>query len=302
MAARKGGMPTPLGRVMTAMVTPMDDELKVDLDSAQRVADYLLNNGTDSIVVCGTTGESPTLSDQERVDIVKAVKEVADGRGKVIAGSGCNSTWESVKITKDVTAAGADAAMVVVPYYNKPPQEGIYRHFKEVAAATDLPIIAYNVPSRTSVNMTSETVIRLAFDVENIIAVKEAAGDLSQASRMIAGTSDDFYFFSGEDDLNLPYLSLGANGFISVTAHTVGPQLAEMVDKFSKGDTAAAQRIHEEISPMTKAMFATTNPILPKAAMKLLGIPVGGLRPPMIEATEEQVESLRQTMESMGLL
>ena len=290
-----------LGTLHTAMVTPFKDDLSVDYDKTEELAAYLVDNGSEGLVVSGTTGEAPTLSDDEKVKLYKVVKNAVGDRAKVIAGTGYNCTRESIFLTKEAEKVGVDACMLVVPYYNKPPQEGLYNHFKMVAENTSLPVILYNVPARTITNLDAETVIRLS-QVNNIVAVKEASGDLEQIEKIIFETGDDFLVLSGEDACTYPMLSLGANGVISVAAHVAGNEIKEMLEVWKNGDKQKACDIHERLLPLFETLFLTTNPIMVKAALNLKGINVGGLRPPMIEATDEQIDKLKTLMQQMNLL
>lgn len=282
-----------LGTVITAMVTPFDGDLKLDLTKAEHLADYLINNGSDGLVVAGTTGESPTLSKQEKEALYKTIASVAKGKATVIAGTGSNSTSESIELTSLAEKAGVDAAMLVVPYYNKPPQAGLYKHFSLVARSTDLPIVLYNVPSRTACNLEASTVIQLAQDHENIRSLKEAGSDVAQISRITSETPDDFEIYCGQDDWNLMMLSLGCCGFISVASHVAGSEIKEMAEAYLAGDVKKAVKMHNRLMPVYKVLFETTNPIMVKAAMNHLGIDVGAPRLPLIEANDDQMRNLK---------
>lgn len=286
------------GTVITAMVTPFDENLKVDLDKAQRLANYLTENGSDGLVVSGTTGESPTLSKDEKIQLFKAVKDAVGNDVKVIGGAGSNSTHESVELSQAAEATGIDAVMLVVPYYNKPPQSGLFAHFSTVANSIELPVILYNVPPRTSCNLDADTVIRLS-EISNIVALKEAGSDVSQITRVVAQTPNDFSVYCGQDEWNLPMLSLGASGFISVSAHVVGNEISEMARLYFSGDRLGAQRIHEALIPVHKALFKVTNPIMVKAAVGLLWEDVGIPRLPLVEATQEQKNELKIVLDSI---
>lgn len=289
-----------LGTVITAMVTPFDGELKLDLAKAEKLADFLISNGSDGLVVAGTTGESPTLSKLEKKQLFETISNVAGIRAKVIAGTGSNSTADSIELTQIAEKAGVDAAMLVVPYYNKPPQAGLYKHFSLVAKQTDLPIVLYNVPSRTACNLEAETVIRLAKDHENISALKEAGNDVAQISRIISETPEGFEIYCGQDDWNLMMLSLGCSGFISVASHVAGKKIKEMANSYKSGNVKRAVELHNSLMPVYKALFKTTNPIMVKAAMNYFGVNVGEPRPPLIEASEDQVSYLINVLDQLS--
>lgn len=289
------------GSVITAMVTPFRDDLSLDLDRAQEVAAWLLDRGSDALVVAGTTGESPTLSDREKVDLWRATVQAAEGKGQVIAGSGTYDTTHSVHLTEEAEKAGCHGILVVSPYYNKPPQEGLYRHFNTVASATGLPVILYNIPGRTSVRIANETLLRLA-EVDNIIAVKDATGDLAGTTELIAEAPADFEVISGEDLLTFHLTCLGGTGVISVTSHLAGERMRQMIDMVESGDVAGARKIHHELIPLYKGLFITTSPIPVKAAMALAGQPVGPPRLPLIPATDEEIARIKKAMEDAGAL
>ena len=233
------------GRLLTAMVTPFDKDLEVDYKKAQELAQYLIANGNDGIVVAGTTGESPALSNSEKLNLFKAVKEVVGKKGQVIAGTGSNSTKDSIELTQAAAESGADGVMLVVPYYNKPPQDALYQHFSAVAQTTKLPILLYNVPGRTSTNMLPDTISKLS-KVPNIIAIKEAAGDMDQVSAIKALVSEDFFIYSGDDSLTLPMLALGGYGVVSVAGHIVGKEIKEMINNYLVGNIKEAQKLHQD--------------------------------------------------------
>ncbi|MBI2875199.1 MAG: 4-hydroxy-tetrahydrodipicolinate synthase [Firmicutes bacterium] len=285
------------------MVTPFDDELSVDYDRAAELAEWLVENGSDGIVVAGTTGESPTLTEEEMLNLFQVVADAVGDRTMVIAGTGSNSTARSVELTRKAARTGIHGIMAVVPYYNRPTQEGLALHFKEVAACTDLPVILYNVPGRTGTNLLPSTVARMA-DVSNITAVKEASGNLDQVSEIRRLVPDTFLIYAGDDNLTLPILAVGGCGVISVASHLVGREMKQMVECFQAGKTGEARRIHLRLLPLFKALFAVTNPILAKKSLALAGFPVGGLRPPLIEpgAGTSEVASLREVMASLGVL
>ncbi|MFZ5943640.1 MAG: 4-hydroxy-tetrahydrodipicolinate synthase [Bacillota bacterium] len=286
------------GRLLTAMVTPFNEKLEVDLKKAQELAEYLIANGNDGIVVAGTTGESPTLSSLEKKSLFKAVKDVVGNKGQVIAGTGSYSTSESVELSLNAEEIGVDGIMLVVPYYNKPPQEALYLHFKTIAESTKLPVLLYNVPGRTSTNMQPETVGRLS-QISNIKAIKEAAGDMDQVSSLKNLVPSDFLIYSGDDSLTLPMLAIGAYGIISVAGHVVGNEIKQMIEDFLAGNIQKAQQLHSQLFPVFKTMFITTNPIPVKTAVNLMGIQVGGMRLPMIEATKDQEEKIKALLQKL---
>jgi len=270
------------------MVTPFDAELNVDYGRARELARMLVSNGSDGVVVSGTTGESPTLTNEEKLRLFREVKEALGDSYAVVAGTGNYCTSESVELTRAAAEVGVDAAMAVVPYYNNPPQEGLYRHFRAIAEASPLPLILYNVPSRSPRNLEPNTVARLASDVKNVAAVKEASKNLEQITEIIAKTPDGFLVYSGDDSTTLPILGVGGYGIISVASHVAGPQIRRMIDAFVEGRVDEAQAINCKLMPLFKALFITSNPIPVKAALKLCGFPVGGLRLPLVEATEAE--------------
>ncbi|MCM3214691.1 4-hydroxy-tetrahydrodipicolinate synthase [Niallia taxi] len=275
------------GRVSTAMITPFDAKGHIDFPKTTQIVNHLIANGTDSLVVAGTTGESPTLSKQEKIALFKHVVKVVEKRVPIIAGTGGNNTYDSIEMTKEAERAGVDAVMVVGPYYNKPNQEGLYQHVKAVADATSLPVMIYNIPGRSAVNIEPETIIRLSA-VENIVAVKEASGNLNNITKIIAGTPSDFYVYSGDDSLTLPLLSVGGTGVISVASHVIGPEMQAMVAAFLEGDIAKAAQMHQELLPVMTALFAAPNPVPVKTALQLKGIDVGSVRLPLVPLTEEE--------------
>ncbi|MGB8699009.1 MAG: 4-hydroxy-tetrahydrodipicolinate synthase [Thermosynechococcaceae cyanobacterium] len=281
---------TRFGRIVTAMVTPFDGEGQVNFAVAEQLADYLANHGSDALVVCGTTGESPTLTWDEEYQLFQVVKQAVSGRAKVIAGTGSNSTQEAIEATGKAASLNLDGALLVVPYYNKPPQEGLHDHFKAIAQSVpDFPIMLYNVPGRTGQNLLPETVARLA-EVPNIVAIKEASGNLDQTSQVRRLTPPDFDLYSGDDSLTLPMLAVGTTGVVSVASHLVGDRLKQMISAFFAGHPQEATDIHLQLLPLFKALFLTTNPIPIKAALRLQGWAVGNTRlplsaiPPTIEA------------------
>lgn len=283
------------GQVLTAMVTPFDQNGEIDFEATRTLVNYLLANGTDGLVVSGTTGESPTLTTEEKVALFKFVVEVVAGRVPVIAGTGSYDTRASISLTKLAEEAGVDGIMLVVPYYNKPNQEGLYQHFKTIAESTKLPILLYNIPGRSSVNMTAETVIRLS-EIDNIAAVKEASGNLDQMAEIISKTPSDFALFSGDDGLALPVLAIGGNGVISVASHVIGNELQDMINSFNSGDHQKAASEHRRLLPIMRALFAAPSPAPVKAALNMNGINVGGLRLPLVPLTAEEEKTLQKVL------
>ncbi len=290
------------GRMLTAMVTPFDKNLEVNYDMAAKLAEYLLEQGNDGIVVNGTTGESPTLNDDEKVQMFRTVKQTVGERAVVIAGTGSNNTHHSIELTQKAAECGVDGIMLVVPYYSKPSQEGLYQHFKTVAAATDLPIILYNIPGRCGTNLAPETVVRLANDVPNIVAIKEASGNLDQIARLKTMCPADFAIYSGDDSLTLPILSIGGAGIISVVAHVAGKDLRKMVDAYFAGNVAEAQEINMKLYDIFKTMFITSNPVPVKYALNRIGINVGGVRLPLFEANDAEKAKIDASLSNLGLL
>ena len=291
-----------LGRVITAMVTPFNNDMSVNYDGAQKLAEHLLDNGTDSLVICATTGENPTLTHEEKLKMFTAVKEVTKDRAMMIAGTSSYDTAGSVSLTKEAAALGADAILAVTPYYNKPPQDGLYAHFSAIAEAADgLPVILYNVPSRTGVNLEAPTVARLS-KITNIVAVKEASGSLDQASSIRATAEPDFMIYSGDDSLTLPLLSVGACGVVSVASQLVGREIGEMVASFEKGDNAAALELHLSLLDIFRKLFICSNPIPLKYCMNRIGLNVGPCRLPLVECSKEHAAALDKVLQDAGLL
>lgn len=292
-----------LGKVLTAMVTPFDNELRVDLDRAAELAAYLVDRGSDGIVVCGTTGEAPTLTTPEKIDLFRVVKQAIGDRATVVAGTGNNDTADSIEITAQVAGMGMDAVMLTGPYYNKPSQEGFYQHFKAIAVTTDLPVVLYNVPGRTAKNIEAATVLRLAEELDNVVALKEAGGDFEQISAICAGVPDDFVIYSGEDMLTLPMLAVGCHGVISVASHVAGQRIAAMIAAFEAGKIQEASEIHQSLLPIYKACFlGSGNPACVKRALELAGFATGGLRLPIVPATDADTAVIRQACVGLGLV
>jgi 4-hydroxy-tetrahydrodipicolinate synthase len=288
-----------LGSVLTAMVTPFRADGAVDVERFRELATFLVDNGSDGLVVCGTTGESPTLTDAEKLELFRAAVETVGDRATVVAGTGTYDTAHSAHLTKQAQALGVDGILVVTPYYSKPPQRAIVRHFEEIAGATDLPVIAYNIPSRVVVDIESATIGRLA-EIENVVAVKQAHDDLDEARFIAEETTLDLY--SGDDPITLAFLGLGAAGVVSVTAHLWGPQIAEMIRLHHQGDVGGARTIHEELQPSYDLLRIQTNPIPIKAALNLTGHEVGRHRLPMVEPDENELAEVRSCLERAGLL
>ncbi|WOV83029.1 4-hydroxy-tetrahydrodipicolinate synthase [Sporosarcina jeotgali] len=283
------------GQLITAMVTPFDEQGEIDFPAARNLINHLIENGSDALVVAGTTGESPTLTNEEKVNLFEFTVQVAGGRFPVIAGTGSNNTRESIQLTQQAEAAGVDGIMLVTPYYNKPSQEGMYQHFKTIAQASSLPIMLYNIPGRSSVNMSPDTIIRLA-DIPNIVAVKEASGDLDAMADIIEHTPADFALYSGDDGLTLPVLSIGGAGVVSVSAHIIGPEMKTMMSHFNSGRIREASTLHRRMLPIMKELFAAPNPSPVKAALNLEGVAVGGVRLPMLPLTDVQLSSLNRVL------
>jgi len=283
------------GRLITAMVTPFDERGEVDYAQARKLALALIDSGSEGVVIVGTTGESPTLVREEELRLFAEIKEAVGTRGSVIAGTGSNSTAEALSATREAEQAGVDACLLVVPYYNKPTQEGLYRHFRTIAESTSLPCILYNVPARTVVNLSAETTIRLS-EIDNIIGIKEASGNLDQISRIITGTPDDFLVWSGNDNDTLPILALGGYGVISVASHLTGRQMQNMITSFLEGRTEQASRIHRHLLPLFDAMFVVANPIPVKHALNHIGFRVGQPRSPLTPPDERTAAVIEEAL------
>ncbi|MFB4165943.1 4-hydroxy-tetrahydrodipicolinate synthase [Alteribacillus sp. JSM 102045] len=283
------------GRISTAMVTPFDNQEEVDYSAVTKLVNHLISNGSDSLVIAGTTGESPTLSKEEKLTLFEHVVKVVNGRVPVIAGTGCNNTKASIELTKKAEKTGIDAVMLVTPYYSKPSQEGMYLHFKKVAESTQLPVMLYNIPGRSAAGLTPETIIRLA-EIENITAVKEASGDLDAMAYIIENTSENFLLYSGDDSLTLPVMSIGGTGIVSVSSHVIGNEMQDMVQSFLNGHPQYAAKRHRELLPTMKSMFAAPSPAPVKAALEIQGIISGDVRLPMVRLNEEEMNMLRSTL------
>jgi len=296
-------MTTPrFGRMITAMVTPFSEDLGLDLDRAAQLANKLVDEGSDALVVCGTTGESPTVFYDQKIDLFRAVIDAVGDRVPIIANAGDNCTDDSVEFAKKVVGLGVDAIMAVVPYYNKPPQEGLFRHFCTIAGAVDVPVIVYNIPGRCVINAEPATILRIARECDNVVALKQANADLSQTAAVLAEAPEGFEVFAGDDELTLPMMGLGGTGVISVVSHVAGPRFKEMIEAQAAGDHTRALRIHLELLPLMKSLFMTANPIMVKKALELQGFPVGGVRLPLVESTAEQAAELERVMRHVGAL
>lgn len=279
------------GRLITAMVTPFGEDGEINWEATSRLVDELIEQQKSAaLVVCGTTGESPTLRDKEKLQLFSFVKKQAAGRCKIIAGTGSNSTQHSIEMTRDAEAIGVDGVLLVVPYYNKPNQEGLYQHFSAIAAATSLPCILYNVPGRTGVSMSAETTLRLA-EIPNIVATKECAS-VDQVTQIVTACPEDFYVYTGDDSAGLASLAVGGHGIISVASHVAGAQMHEMIEAFTAGNVRRAGELHRQLFPLFKGLFECPqplpNPSAVKYALKLRGIDVGSVRLPLVPPTEEE--------------
>ena len=292
----------PTGKLLTAMATPFDQNLEVDLRKAQTLALQLVQDASDGIVVAGTTGESPTLGEQEKIDLWTAVVDAVGDRADVWANTGNYDTRASVALSRRAEQLGLHGVMLVVPYYNKPSQEGLYQHFRTIAEAIRLPVMLYNVPSRTAQNMTAQTVLRLQRDCPNIVAVKEASGNFEQAAEIIKGSGQEFALYSGDDKATLPLLAIGADGVVSVASHLVGPQIRRMLDAFLTGQVRVAQELHHALLPLFTGLFVTSNPVPLKWALKAVGRDMGGVRPPLAAPSASEEAFLHSLLHEQGLL
>lgn len=285
-----------LGQICTAMVTPFDRKGNLDLKKTSQLVNYLIGHGTDSLLVAGTTGESPTLTTEEKLALFSHTVEAAGGRVPVIAGTGGNNTRASVELTKKAEEIGVDGILLVAPYYNKPNQEGLYQHFKTVAASTSLPVIIYNIPGRSVVKISAETMIRLS-QIDNIAGVKEATGDLDQMSEIIEETDSNFRLYTGDDGNTLPVLSIGGEGVISVAAHVIGDEMQEMIKAYRTGNPQNAAQWHRRLLPLMRELFKAPSPVPVKTALQLQGIDVGGVRLPLVPLNEEERLSLQRMLD-----
>jgi 4-hydroxy-tetrahydrodipicolinate synthase len=286
------------GRVSTAMVTPFDSKGHIDFPKTTQLINHLIENGTDSIVVAGTTGESPTLSKEEKSALFQHVVKVVDKRVPVIAGTGSNNTYASIELTKKAEQLGVDAIMLVAPYYNKPNQEGLYQHFKAIAESTSLPVMVYNIPGRAVVNILPETVVRLSA-IPNIVAVKEASGDLNAMSYIIANTPEDFLLYSGDDGITVPVLSIGGVGIVSVASHIIGNEMQEMIQAFLKGEHQTSAKLHQKLLPIMQGLFAAPSPGPVKTALQLKGLDVGSVRLPLVPLSEQERKTLTDLLNTI---
>ena len=286
---------------LVAIVTPFKNG-KIDEDALKELIEFQIENGTHGIVPCGTTGESPTLSHEEHEYVIELTVKTVNKRVPVIAGTVSNSTKEAIRLTRFAKEIGADGALVVVPYYNKPTQEGLYQHFKQIASQVDIPIILYNIPGRSVVNMAPETVARLAGDYKNIVGVKEATGSVAQASKVIQLCGPDFIVLSGEDALNFPLLAIGARGFITVTANIAPKDVSDLYNHFSNGDFEKARKLHYKLQPLNEALFIETNPIPIRAALSIMDKIKYEYRLPLTEMTDSHFEELKEALSDYGLV
>ena len=291
---------TEIGRLITAMVTPFDEKGAVDYDQAKRLAKALLDSGSDGLVITGTTGEGPTLRAEEKIRLYAEVKEAIGSRGAVIAGTTDNDTAKSIELSAEAESVGADALLLTVPAYNKPPQEGLYQHFKAIAESTSLPCLLYNVTSRTSLNMTDETTIRLSH-IDNIVGVKEAGSDLNQITRIIDGSGDGFRVWSGNDDETFSIMATGGYGVVSVLSHLVGNQIKQMMGYLLEGDLEKAAAEHRRLLPLFKVMFIVSNPIPLKYSLNQVGFNVGPMRLPLVLPDDKSAEKIRDVLSNYDI-
>ncbi|MED4241013.1 4-hydroxy-tetrahydrodipicolinate synthase [Priestia megaterium] len=288
------------GQVLTAMVTPFDHNGEIDFKATEALVDYLIANGTDGLVVAGTTGESPTLTTEEKIELFKCVVEAAAGRVPVIAGTGSNNTKASISLTKLAEETGVDGIMLVAPYYNKPSQEGLYHHFKTIAESTSLPVMLYNIPGRSVANISVETIVRLS-EIPNVVSIKEASGDLDAMAEIISKTSSDFTLYSGDDGLTIPVLAIGGAGVVSVASHIIGNDMQKMINAFKNGDVQNAAATHRNLLPIMRALFIAPSPSPVKAALNLIGTHVGGVRLPMVPLSNEEQSALEKALQTSGI-
>lgn len=288
------------GQVLTAMVTPFDQNGEIDFNATKTLVEHLITNGTDGLVVAGTTGESPTLTTEEKIELFKCVVEAAAGRVHVIAGTGSNNTQASISLTKLAEETGVDGIMLVAPYYNKPSQEGLYQHFKTIAESTSLPVMLYNIPGRSVVNISVETIVRLS-EIPNVVSIKEASGNLDAMAEIISKTPSDFTLYSGDDGLTIPVLAIGGAGVISVASHIIGNDMQEMINAFKNGDVQKAAATHRNLLPIMRALFIAPSPSPVKAALNLNGIQVGGVRLPMVPLSNKEQSVLEEVLQASGI-
>jgi len=286
------------GKISTAMVTPFDSKGNIDFAKTTKLVNFLIDNGSDSLVVCGTTGESPTLTSEEKLALISHVVTTVNGRIPVLAGTGSNNTRETVELTKKVSALGVDAIMVVVPYYNKPNQEGLYQHFKAAAESTELPVMLYNVPGRTIASLSVDTVVRLS-EIPNIVAIKDATGNLGIMTEIIDRTSDDFELYCGDDGLTLPAFAIGSKGTVSVASHVLGNEMQQLAESYFTGNMEKAQFLHRKLSPLFEGFFMAPSPSPIKTALQMKGLDVGGVRLPLVPLSENERTTLSSLMSQL---
>src|SRR5690625_828717 len=286
------------GKVLTAMVTPFDNRGNVDFEQTTILIDYLLANGTEGLVITGTTGESPTLSETEKINLYQHVVKAVNNRVPVIAGTGSNNTASTIALTKEAEKCGVDGIMLVTPYYNKPNQQGLYQHFKSIAEETSLPVMLYNIPGRSSVNMSGETIIDLS-KIDNIVSVKDASGDFNQVCVIIENIDKQFTVYSSEDALTFPLMAVGAQGVVSVSSHIIGNEMQSMVKAFNAGNVQKAAEKHRKLLPIMTGLFQAPSPVPVKAALQMKGIEVGGVRLPLVELTESERENLKKIIDGI---
>ncbi len=289
------------GNLYTAMVTPFTDSGEVNYKKSRELASHLIDEGCDGLVICGTTGEVPTLSHQEKLDLLQNIVDEVGEKAEIIAGTGSYNTEASIELSREAEEIGVDGVMLVVPYYNKPPQAALYQHFKTVAESIELPVMLYNVPGRTSRNMEAKTTIQLA-EIDNIVAIKEASGDFDQATEIIARAGDKIDVYSGDDSLTLPLMALGGRGVVSVAGHLVAAEIRDMIDSALANDFNRAAEINKKLFPIFKNMFISTNPIPVKTALNMKGWDLGGFRQPLAELEESKKNLLRNLLENYNLL
>ena len=290
-----------LGNLYTAMVTPFTESGEVNYEKARDLASHLINEGCDGLVICGTTGEVPTLTGQEKLKLLENIVAEVGDEAEIIAGTGSYNTKASIELSREAEEIGVDGVMLVVPYYNKPPQRALYQHFKSVAESIDLPVMLYNVPGRTSRNMEAKTTIQLA-EIDNIVAIKEASGDFDQATEIIARAGDKIDVYSGDDSLTLPLMSLGGKGVVSVAGHLVASEIKDMIELALANDFKRAAEINKKLFPIFKNMFISTNPIPVKTALNMKGWDLGGFRPPLTELESSKKDLLKNLLENYNLL
>ena len=287
-------MQNPFGQILTAMVTPFNDDFSIDYKSTEKLIDHLIKTGTDTIVVAGTTGESPTLTHKEERELYKFVQKIVNGKVKIVLGTGSNSTATAIESTKEAENLGVDGVLSVVPYYNKPSQSGLIEHFSQIAKSTSLPIILYNIPGRTAINMEPGTVAELANKYKNLVGYKDATGNLDNTTQVIELTPKEFLVYSGDDSLILPMLSVGAIGVISVASHIVGEEIQDMINYYFAGKIDLAKEVHHKLFPLFKALFKAPNPTCIKAALEILGICKSNLRAPLVKLNEKDLNELKE--------